>query len=124
MNYRSSHSLTSVVVLSVRAILFHGDLATAAEPTGIAPTLPLHRQLIRLALSVTSVTLAGATFEGAVSAVPTVGAETRAVRADPVGGASRVATPLATIAAFPAFVADAGIALARAVRAAVQVAAL
>lgn len=111
--------LTSIIILSIRAVLLHLNLTTVAEPPGLAPTLPLQRKLVNLALAV-PVALPGTPFQTAVAAVPAVGAEAGSVGADPVGGAPRVALPLAAIPAGPTGFAHADvIAFAGTVRAAV-----
>ncbi len=59
---------TFVVVPPVAAVLLHADLASVAEPVGVAEALPLH-QVVRLALAV-AVAVAGTAAQAAVLAVP------------------------------------------------------
>ena len=60
--------LTFVIVLPVGAILLQVDVATGSEPSGLAPTFPLH-VLVGLALTVV-VAVARAALQGAVFTVP------------------------------------------------------
>ena len=60
--------LTPIVVLPVRTILLHLNVASGPEPSRLAPALPLHG-VVGLALPV-PVAVARAALKGAVLAVP------------------------------------------------------
>ncbi len=59
---------TFIIVFSIRAVLFKMNIATGAEPPGLAPALPLH-VVVGLALAV-QVAVAWTALQGAVFPVP------------------------------------------------------
>ena len=82
---------TSVVVFSVRAVLFQVDVTTLSEPAILALTLPLPALDIHITMTLV-VAVAGTALQGAVLAVVAVSAE-----ASPVGALSMKMTSGVTL---------------------------
>ena len=80
--YHSFAKSTSVVVFSVRAVLFQVDVTAFPEPSILALTLPLPAFDIHITMTLV-VAVAGAALQGAVLAVVAVSA-----KASPVGALS------------------------------------
>ena len=112
--------LTLVIVELVVTALLQPDLTAGPVPAALTETLPL-LPVVRHRAGPVAVAVAGAALQGAVEAVPAVGAEAGSVAAHPVSRTPGVAQLEVAVLPVPALVADTAPALTVAPGPAVQV---